>query len=202
MEAAACLAVRGCAVTLLVRGDRPLARTPLPAAASEFLLGVWRERGVTVLTGAAVALFEASAAGECVGVVELDDKRRVECDAAVVGVGARARVDLFDVPGGPQLAGPPGRRGVQVDERLRTSVEGVYAVGDVAAFPVRALGPSRADDGSGLFAVRVAPPAAAGRRPPPRICRTPSFAPLHPRRPPSRPRPPHRACWPVPACQT
>jgi 3-phenylpropionate/trans-cinnamate dioxygenase ferredoxin reductase component len=142
MEAAACLSARGCAVTLLVRGDRPLARTPLPVAAADFLTGVWRARGVTVVTGAAVLLFEAAAAGERVGVVELEDRRRVACDAVVIGVGAKERVDLLDVPGGPRLAGPPGRRGVEVDERLRTSVDGVYAAGDVAAFPVRGGGVS------------------------------------------------------------
>jgi monodehydroascorbate reductase (NADH) len=52
----------------------------------------------------------------------------------VVGIGARANTGLFD----GQLAMERG--GIKVNGRMQTSEASVYAVGDVAAFPVALLG--------------------------------------------------------------
>jgi 3-phenylpropionate/trans-cinnamate dioxygenase ferredoxin reductase subunit len=52
--------------------------------------------------------------------------RRIGCDFAVVGVGIEPAVEV--VAGTPVEVG----NGVEVDDRCRTSVEGVFAAGDVA----------------------------------------------------------------------
>lgn len=55
--------------------------------------------------------------------------RRIEAFAAVVGIGVEPRVDLL------AEAGAETGDGVAVDERFRTTLPDVYAIGDVASFP-------------------------------------------------------------------
>ena len=62
--------------------------------------------------------------------VVLKDGTKLPADLVVVGVGARANVELFK----GQLEEAAG--GIKVDGHMRTSVPDVYAVGDVAAFPL------------------------------------------------------------------
>ncbi|PNH09338.1 Monodehydroascorbate reductase, partial [Tetrabaena socialis] len=57
----------------------------------------------------------------------------LEAALVVVGVGARPNVELF--AGQVEAAA----RGIKVDGQMETSVPGVYAVGDVAAFPLRSV---------------------------------------------------------------
>lgn len=67
----------------------------------------------------------------------LKDGTRLPADLVVVGVGIRANTALFE----GQLAIEKG--GIKVDPKFRTSVSTVYAVGDVAAFPVKLYGDVR-----------------------------------------------------------
>lgn len=67
----------------------------------------------------------------------LKDGTRLPADLVVVGVGIRANTALFE----GQLAIEKG--GIKVDSKFRTSVSTVYAVGDVAAFPVKLYGDIR-----------------------------------------------------------
>nr|CAB3450820.1 unnamed protein product [Digitaria exilis] len=64
----------------------------------------------------------------------LRDGRRLPADMVVVGIGARANTTLFD----GQLAMDKG--GIKVNGQMQTSDATVYAVGDVATFPVKLLG--------------------------------------------------------------
>ncbi|GJM86582.1 hypothetical protein PR202_ga02453 [Eleusine coracana subsp. coracana] len=64
----------------------------------------------------------------------LRDHRRLPANLVVVGIGARANTELFE----GQLAMERG--GIKVNEQMQTSDASVYAVGDVAAFPVKLLG--------------------------------------------------------------
>lgn len=66
--------------------------------------------------------------------VILKDGTRVPTDMVVVGIGIRANTALFD----GQLAIEKG--GIKVNGRMQTSNSSVYAVGDVAAFPVKLFG--------------------------------------------------------------
>nr|CAB3447665.1 unnamed protein product [Digitaria exilis] len=64
----------------------------------------------------------------------LRDGRRLPADIVVVGIGARANTTLFE----GQLAKEKG--GIKVNGQMQTSDASVYAVGDVATFPVKLLG--------------------------------------------------------------
>lgn len=113
----------GCEVTVVEAADRVLAGA-LPAEVAE-PMGRWYEQaGASLLTGARVASVEA-------GRVLLADGRELAAGAVVVGIGARPATEWL-AGSGVEL-GPDGA--VVADEHLRTSVPGVYAVGDCASFP-------------------------------------------------------------------
>eukprot|EP00198_Chlamydomonas_reinhardtii_P011135 XP_001700472.1 monodehydroascorbate reductase [Chlamydomonas reinhardtii] len=126
MECAAGLASTGLAgaTTIVMPEDRLMARllTPQLAAVYERLYG---DKGVTMVKGAKVTAFTGTD-----GKVR---RRPLDASLVVVGVGARANSDLFT----GQLEMAAG--GIKVDRMMATSVPGVYAVGDVAAFPLTSV---------------------------------------------------------------
>ncbi|MFE1836947.1 NAD(P)/FAD-dependent oxidoreductase [Streptomyces sviceus] len=113
----------GCAVTVVEAADRPLAGA-LPAEVAAPMTSWYADAGAVLRTHARVERVEP-------GEVVLDDGSRVAAGAVVVGIGAR--------PATAWLAGSGielgAHREVVADERLRTSVPDVYAVGDCASFP-------------------------------------------------------------------
>ncbi|WP_249402166.1 FAD-dependent oxidoreductase [Streptomyces sp. YIM 121038] len=113
----------GCAVTVVEASGRPLAGA-LPAEVAAPMAGWYAEAGAELRTHARVARVEP-------GSVLLDDGSRLPAGAVVVGIGAR--------PATAWLAGSGIELGthheVVGDDRLRTSVPDVYAVGDCASFP-------------------------------------------------------------------
>jgi NADPH-dependent 2,4-dienoyl-CoA reductase/sulfur reductase-like enzyme len=114
----------GCAVTVVEAADRPLAGA-LPPEIGEHMRAWYAEAGVELRTNTPVAAVEP-------GAVVLADGTRLPAGAVVVGVGARPATDWL---AGSGVALDPGNRSVLVDDRLRTSVPEVYAVGDCASFP-------------------------------------------------------------------
>ncbi|MEV8388514.1 MULTISPECIES: FAD-dependent oxidoreductase [unclassified Streptomyces] len=113
----------GCAVTVVEAADRPLAGV-LPAEVVAPMTGWYTECGAELLTDAPVDGVEP-------GAVILADGRRLAADAVVVGIGARPATGWL-AGSGIEL-GPDGA--IVADERLRTSLPEVYAVGDCASFP-------------------------------------------------------------------
>ncbi|MFF8355740.1 NAD(P)/FAD-dependent oxidoreductase [Streptomyces chartreusis] len=113
----------GCAVTVVEAADRPLAGA-LPAEVAAPMAAWYADSGAVLRTNTRVAGVEP-------GAVILDDGSRVPAGAVVVGIGAR--------PATAWLAGSGVELGahgeVVADDRLRTSVPDVYAVGDCASFP-------------------------------------------------------------------
>jgi NADPH-dependent 2,4-dienoyl-CoA reductase/sulfur reductase-like enzyme len=113
----------GCAVTVVEAADRPLAGA-LPAEVAAPMTSWYAAAGASLRTHARVARVEP-------GAVVLDDGSRLPAGAVVVGIGAR--------PATAWLAGSGVELGahgeVVADDRLRTSVPDVYAVGDCASFP-------------------------------------------------------------------
>ncbi|WP_328783397.1 FAD-dependent oxidoreductase [Streptomyces canus] len=113
----------GCAVTVVEAADRPLAGA-LPAEVAAPMTSWYADAGAVLRTHARVERVEP-------GAVVLDDGSRVAAGAVVVGVGAR--------PATAWLAGSGielgAHREVVADDRLRTSVPDVHAVGDCASFP-------------------------------------------------------------------
>ncbi len=121
-EVAASARQRGLEVTVL----EPLA-VPLERVLGSELGAVYRDihtdHGVQMLMGTGVEAFEG---GTEVERVRTSDGRELECDFVVVGIGVRPRTGLAE------RAGLAVDNGVLVDERLQTSVPGVFAAGDVA----------------------------------------------------------------------
>ncbi|MEV7864846.1 FAD-dependent oxidoreductase [Streptomyces sp. NPDC088124] len=113
----------GCVVTVVEAADRPLAGV-LPAEVAAPMTDWYAESGAELLTGTGVAAVEP-------GTVILADGRRLAADAVVVGIGARPATAWL--AGSGIALGADGS--ITADERLRTSLPDVYAVGDCASFP-------------------------------------------------------------------
>jgi len=121
-EVAASARQRGLDVTLVEQAARPLERV-LGAELGEIYAELHREHGVELLTGVGVAGFEGADRLER---VTLTDGRTLDSDLVVAGLGVLPRSELA------VQAGVAVDNGVLVDERLETSVQGLFAVGDVA----------------------------------------------------------------------
>jgi 3-phenylpropionate/trans-cinnamate dioxygenase ferredoxin reductase subunit len=122
LEAAAVLTKLGKAVALVEASDRVLARVA-GAALSDFFAQQHRAHGVDLHTDAMVSAITGAqrAAG-----VRLASGATIDADLVIVGIGiVPAVVPLL-------AAGAAGGDGVDVDERCRTSLPGVYAIGDCA----------------------------------------------------------------------
>jgi 3-phenylpropionate/trans-cinnamate dioxygenase ferredoxin reductase component len=123
MEVAASARQLGLEVTIVEPGAAPLERV-LGVDLGGFYAGVHRAYGVEILTGAKPVGLEGSDAVER---VVLQDGRRLDCDAVVVGVGVVPRTELA------KRAGLLVDNGVVVSDKLQTSVPAIYATGDVAS---------------------------------------------------------------------
>jgi NADPH-dependent 2,4-dienoyl-CoA reductase/sulfur reductase-like enzyme len=118
-EVAAALTTNGCAVKMVFPEDGIGARI-FPADLSAFVTEYYREKGVDVQTGAMVG-----------------DVAELGADAVVAGLGILPAVELAE------QAGLPVENGIVVDEYGRVGGrDDVFAAGDVAFFPMTALGRS------------------------------------------------------------
>ena len=128
-ELAAGLVGNGCRVTMLFP-ESGIGHRLFPADLSASVTDYYREKGVEVLAGEMVA----SASGDR---VETASGQTIEADAVVAGLGVIPDTELADA------AGLEVEDGIVVDEYGRVpGHENVFAAGDVARFPVRALGTS------------------------------------------------------------
>ena len=133
-ELAAALALNGCDVTI-VFPDEGIGGKVFPADLAAFVNEYYRSKGVEVLPGEKVAGIERDGDGLR---ATTESGRSIEADAVVAGLGIEPRTDLAE------QAGLEVDDGIVVDDRGRVSGRtDVFAAGDVARFPVRALGGSR-----------------------------------------------------------
>lgn len=88
-------------------------------------------RGVTIFGGETLAAFEGD---ERVGRVLTESGLEIECDAVVVGAGARPDTMLA------RRAGLEVGDGITCDAALETSVEGIFAAGDCCSYESRIHG--------------------------------------------------------------
>jgi 3-phenylpropionate/trans-cinnamate dioxygenase ferredoxin reductase component len=120
-EVAASARQRGMEVTVIEPLSVPLERVLGPELGA-FYRDVHLDHGVELRLGDGVAAIEGSGRAER---VRTNEGVTVECDAVVIGVGVAPRTELaegvLDV-----------ENGILVDEGLCTSVDGVFAAGDVA----------------------------------------------------------------------
>mmetsp|Transcript_13649 Transcript_13649/g.29277 ORF Transcript_13649/g.29277 Transcript_13649/m.29277 type:complete len:433 (-) Transcript_13649:309-1607(-) len=130
MEVAAGLAGNGLAVTVVFPEDRLLSRLFTPQIAA-FYEKFYQAKGITLLKGATLLGVEGEGGKVArVAVKAAGAESKLEAALVVVGVGARANTELF--AGKLELAAG----GIKVNGQLESSVPGVYAIGDVAAFPL------------------------------------------------------------------
>ncbi|MER5447043.1 FAD-dependent oxidoreductase [Streptomyces sp. NPDC002764] len=123
LETAAAARTAGVEVTVLERSELPLLHV-LGREVAQVFAALHRDHGVDLRSGVQVAELTGSA-GTVDGVL-LSDGTRIDADAVIVGIGITPNTGLA------QAAGLQVDNGILTDERLRTSVPGIYAAGDVA----------------------------------------------------------------------
>ncbi|KAI4348994.1 hypothetical protein L6164_009653 [Bauhinia variegata] len=106
------------------------------AGIAAFYEGYYANKGVKIIKGTVAVGFTSDSNGE-VKEVKLKDGRVLEADIVVVGVGGRPLTSLFK----GQVEEEKG--GIKTDAFFKTSVPDVYAVGDVATFPLKLYGELR-----------------------------------------------------------
>ncbi len=100
---------------------------------SAILARAFRRRGMTLLTSARVSKLEKTAGGVRLAVEQEGRTEAVEADVVLVAVGRQANVEGI----GLEQVGVQVERGfIKVDERLRTTARGVYAIGDCIGGPL------------------------------------------------------------------
>jgi NAD(P)H-nitrite reductase large subunit len=118
------LAARGVDLTIVEMGDRMVPRMMTEKAGG--MIKKWvEEKGIRVRTSAGVKSIDDGGADAPLAVT-LSTGEVLPCDVVIVAAGVAPNLDF--------LAGTPIAmgRGIRVDNGMRTSVEGVYAAGDVA----------------------------------------------------------------------
>ncbi|MGA5357644.1 FAD-dependent oxidoreductase [Streptomyces violaceus] len=123
VSAARALALRGAQVVLAQQSERLMERQ-LDPAASKLVKRHLTELGVEVHTECRVR--DVRCVGGAVRSVEMADGYALDADLVVVACGVRPRVGLA------QAAGLDVRKGVVVDDELRTSDPYIHAIGDCA----------------------------------------------------------------------
>ncbi|MEU0586060.1 FAD-dependent oxidoreductase [Streptomyces sp. NPDC006132] len=123
VSAARALALRGAQVVLAQQSERLMERQ-LDPAASQLVKRHLTDLGVEVHTECRVR--DVRCVGGAVRSVEMADGYALDADIVVVACGVRPRVGLA------QTAGLDVRKGVVVDDELRTSDPYIHAIGDCA----------------------------------------------------------------------
>jgi NADPH-dependent 2,4-dienoyl-CoA reductase/sulfur reductase-like enzyme len=115
------LAARGVRLSVVEMGDRMVPRMMGPTAGG--MIKDWcQAKGVTVYTGTRVEAIE----GDAPLSVRLSDGSRIEADLVISATGVRPSIGFLENSGITCLLG------VLTDERMQTSVPGIYAAGDCA----------------------------------------------------------------------
>jgi 3-phenylpropionate/trans-cinnamate dioxygenase ferredoxin reductase subunit len=121
-EVAASLRHSGVEVAVVDRNTVPLRRV-LGEEVGRVVEGIHRDHGTELIFEDEVAEFEGTGGVER---VTTQGGHRIECDFVVVGLGVEPVTEIF-AGTGVQID-----NGVLADEYCRTSVEGIYAAGDIA----------------------------------------------------------------------
>lgn len=122
LEAAHALLQRNLSVTIVEFMPRLLPRQ-LSEKESALLLQKFEESGYCVLTGRTTVSLEQNGSRWC---VHLDDGTAPEGDIVLISAGIRPRTALA------VSAGVAVDRGIVVNDKFETSLQGVYAIGDCA----------------------------------------------------------------------
>ncbi|XP_042502364.1 monodehydroascorbate reductase, chloroplastic/mitochondrial [Macadamia integrifolia] len=130
MEVAAAAAGWKLDTTVIFPENQLMPRLFTPSLARRYE-ELYQQNGIKFLKGASIKNLEASSDGR-VTAVKLENGSSIEADMVIVGIGAKPAVSAFESLGLNNTVG-----GIQVDGQFRTSIPGVFAIGDVAAFPLK-----------------------------------------------------------------
>jgi nitrite reductase (NADH) large subunit len=122
LEAAYGLAKAGSKVTLIHLMDKLMERQ-LDAPAAALLKRLVEAKGIEIVLNAST---KSIVGVDQVDGLELADGRTIAADAVIFAAGIRPNAALA------REAGVPCNRGIVVDDQLRTSIEGIYALGECA----------------------------------------------------------------------
>lgn len=117
-------------MTVLEAGSRPLVHA-VGTTVADWICSLHDAAGVDLQVGVAVEAFEGDTG---VRAVRTQDGGHHRADLVIMAIGIELRLDAAG------SAGCTIDSGVVVDDRSRTSVDGVLAVGDIARFPCRFAG--------------------------------------------------------------
>jgi len=123
-EVAASLTAKGTKCTIVMMEEVALSNS-FGEEAGRFFHEILESHGVDVFGGEELEAFEGDGR---VQAVVTKSGRQIPCDAVVVGAGVKPDVMLA------QRAGLEVENGITCDATLQTSVEGIYAAGDVCSY--------------------------------------------------------------------
>lgn len=132
LECAASALMRGAEVTIIDSGER-VWPTMLPPELSAFLMQQHEQRGAQFYSGYRAQEF----IGENGHLTRVrirphqGSPKEIPCDLAIVGIGIELNTELAQTAG----LEVDSRHGIVVNEHLETRVAGIFAAGDVAAYP-------------------------------------------------------------------
>ncbi|CAL1391757.1 unnamed protein product [Linum trigynum] len=135
MECAASLVINKMNVTMVFPEPHCMARLFSPKIAG-YYEEYYKSKGVQFVKGTVLSSFDFDSDGQVTS-VNLRDGTQLPADVVVVGIGIRPNTSLFE----GQLTLDKG--GIKTNGKMQTSNASVYAVGDVAAFPVKLFGETR-----------------------------------------------------------
>ncbi len=129
-ELAAALSMLGKEVTLISR-DEFILQNVLPRDLAAFVTEYYRKHKVKVLSGDVPTAVERSGGRTR---VQTREGKTLDADVALAAIGLNLHTEM------PLHAGLTVENGIVVNEFLQTSDPHIYAAGDIAFFPVKALG--------------------------------------------------------------
>ncbi|KAL5540618.1 hypothetical protein UlMin_043193 [Ulmus minor] len=135
MECAASLVINKLSVTMVFPEAHCMARLFTPKIAN-YYEEYYTSKGIKFTKGTVLQSFEIDSNGKVTAVI-IRDGSRIPADMVVVGIGIRPNTSLFE----GQLTLEKG--GIKVNGKMQSSNSSVYAVGDVATFPVKLFGETR-----------------------------------------------------------
>src|SRR5262249_13022012 len=96
----------------------------------------FKKRGITVLTGAKISNVKAAKDSVSMTIEADGEMKDVKCDVVLVAAGRAPNIDDIGLKeAGVQLT----ERGfIKINERMETTANGIYAIGDVAGPPMLA----------------------------------------------------------------
>src|SRR3954464_1954538 len=123
-EVAASLTTMGIKCTLVMLGESAMSR-PFGEEAGRYFHEVLESHGIEIFGGEELESFVGDGR---VRAIKTKSGKQIECRAVVIGAGVHPETRLAE------RAGLAVDNGITCDERLETSVEGIFAAGDVCSY--------------------------------------------------------------------